>query len=73
MSATPAYAGTAIAGYTRASVYLPIYENNILPALKSAKITSITVAVWESALWESAVCDTEASNVFIALKKSLEI
>ena len=73
MVADAAYFGDATFTNSRFTVYLPFFENNVLPALRSAKITSITVAVWESALWESAVWDTEASNVFIALKKSLEI
>lgn len=33
--ADAAYSGSSRAGYTRAGVYIPIFENNVLPTLES--------------------------------------
>jgi hypothetical protein len=37
-----AYAGKCRAGYVRAGVYIPIFDNEVLPAVKNAKAPSFT-------------------------------
>ena len=73
--ADAAYAGTARAGYTRASVYLPYFENNILPALKKADLGAVTGIFDPTAIFDPVIFDTVSTStaIFEELKKQLEI
>ena len=74
LPADAAYAGEARAGYTRASVFIPIYENNMLPGLKQALPAGTTGGIFDPAIFDPAIFDTTSyvTGFFQRLKEILE-
>ena len=68
-----AYADYARADYARASVYIPDFDNLVVPAMENVDYpTAGEGGLWDEGIWDDCMWDTSKAATFEPLIKKLE-